>query len=392
VYLPDDLADAVRDSGVPVSAICQRALEQAIRRMQAIREVSLSDLDPASFSERLPTFTGRLVIALSLATERAKKAGATVVTTGDLLGGMLAEGGNLALQILTAMEVAPASLLAPSTPEPASSTGGLHFSTPAAVALELAVGEAVGFGHNYVGCEHLIVALAGEPDGTAGELLRSRGADARSTRRAVAAALAGYVHLRASAAAAPASSALMAAFHAGSTRLEQGRYLAGDLRGLAAVGGDRVGRDRGVERAALVEQIFQGGARVDREQRAVAAEADPLHRVGKLDRQVDDRVPGEQFTGALVEDRAAAEREHAGELRERRGDDRTLQGPERVLAVVDEDLRDRFAGLGLDQRVGVRERDAEQAGDQLADGGLAGPGSADEDGDRSHQRITRLSR
>src|SRR3982751_3870783 len=67
VYLPDDLADAVRDSGVPVSAICQRALEQAIRRLQAIREVSLSDLDPASFSERLPTFTGRLVIALNLA-------------------------------------------------------------------------------------------------------------------------------------------------------------------------------------------------------------------------------------------------------------------------------------------------------------------------------------
>src|SRR3954451_13525734 len=118
VYLPDDLADAVRDSGVPVSAICQRALEQAIRRMQAIREVSLTDLDPESFSERLPSFTGRLVTALSLAAERAKTAGATVVTTGDLLSGLQSEGNNLALQILTAMEVAPASLTAPSTPEP----------------------------------------------------------------------------------------------------------------------------------------------------------------------------------------------------------------------------------------------------------------------------------
>ncbi|GAA2661525.1 Clp protease N-terminal domain-containing protein [Paractinoplanes durhamensis] len=214
VYLPDDLADAVRDSGIPVSAICQRALEQAMRRMQAIREVSLSNLEPAAFSERLPTFTGRLVMALSLAAERAKAAGATVVTTGDLLGGLQAEGSNLALQILTAMDVAPASLTAPSTPEPGPAADGLRFSTPAAVALELAVGEAVGFGHNYVGCEHLIVALAGEPDGAAGELLRSRGTDARSTRRAVAAALAGYVHLRANTAQAPASSALMAAFHA----------------------------------------------------------------------------------------------------------------------------------------------------------------------------------
>ncbi|GIF17442.1 ATP-dependent Clp protease ATP-binding subunit ClpC [Actinoplanes tereljensis] len=214
VYLPDDLADAVRDSGVPVSAICQRALEQAIRRMQAIREVSLSDLDPASFSERLPSFTGRLVLALSLATDRAKAAGATVVTTGDLLAGLQSEGSNLALQILTAMDVAPASLAAVSTPEPAATGDALRFSNPAAVALELAVGEAVGFGHNYVGCEHLIVALAGEPDGAAGELLRARGVDARSTRRAVAAALAGYVHLRASASQAPPPEALLAAFRA----------------------------------------------------------------------------------------------------------------------------------------------------------------------------------
>jgi len=58
----------------------------------------------------------------------------------------------------------------------------------------MSVGEAIGLGHNYVGCEHLLVALAAETDGVAGDLLRSRGADARSVRRAVAAALAGYAH------------------------------------------------------------------------------------------------------------------------------------------------------------------------------------------------------
>ena len=31
VYLPDELADAVREAGLPVSPICQRALEQAVR-------------------------------------------------------------------------------------------------------------------------------------------------------------------------------------------------------------------------------------------------------------------------------------------------------------------------------------------------------------------------
>jgi ATP-dependent Clp protease ATP-binding subunit ClpC len=200
VYLPDDLADAVRDAGVPVSAICQRALEQAVRRMTAIRTVVLDDLHPEAVAARLPSFTARLVTALTLGAERAKATGAAAVTTGDLLHGMLTEGSNLALQILGAMEVEPATLVAPSTAEPPVPGDGLRWSAPASVALELAVSEAIGMGHNYVGCEHLLIGLAGEPDGAAGELLRSRGADGRATRRGVAAAVAGYAHLRASAA------------------------------------------------------------------------------------------------------------------------------------------------------------------------------------------------
>jgi ATP-dependent Clp protease ATP-binding subunit ClpC len=213
VYLPDDLADAVRESGVGVSAICQRALEAAVRRMTAIREAALSDLDPAEFANQLVAFTPRLVSVLALATERAKASGAATVTTGDLLAGVLGEGANLALQILTTMEVAPASLTAPETAEPGTGGAGLRFSRPAAVVLEQTVGEAIGLGHNYVGCEHLLIALAGETDGAAGELLRSRGIEARSARQSVAAALAGYAHLRASLGTAqqPPTGALLAA-------------------------------------------------------------------------------------------------------------------------------------------------------------------------------------
>lgn len=58
-------------------------------------------------------------------------------------------------------------------------------------------------GHNHVGCGHLLIGLAAEPDGTAGELLRSRGVDGKATRRAVDAALEGYAHLRATNPAAP---------------------------------------------------------------------------------------------------------------------------------------------------------------------------------------------
>ncbi len=196
VYLPDDLAESVRESGVPVSAICQRALEQAVQRVTTIRAAILDDLDVGDLTERLPGFTARLITVLTLAAERAKSAGATTVTTGDLLHGIQAEGHNLALQILTAMDIAPSSLTAPSTPEPGAGGEGLRFSRASAFALEQAVGEAIGFGHNYVGCEHLLVALAGDPDGSTGELLRGRGAEAKATRRAVVAAIAGYAHLQ----------------------------------------------------------------------------------------------------------------------------------------------------------------------------------------------------
>jgi ATP-dependent Clp protease ATP-binding subunit ClpC len=210
VYLPDDLADAVRETGVPVSAICQRALEAAVRRMTAIREAALGDLDPEALAGQLSSFTARLVEVVVLATDRARSAGAATVTTGDLLAGILAENGNLALQILTAMEVSPGSLTAPTSTERGTGTEGLRFSLPAATVLEQTVGEAIGLGHNYVGCEHLLIALAGEPDGAAGQLLRERGIDARGARRAVAAALAGYVHLRASAGNAPPTGILTA--------------------------------------------------------------------------------------------------------------------------------------------------------------------------------------
>src|ERR1700712_4998292 len=132
VYLPDDLADAVRDTGVPVSAICQRALEQAVSRMSAIQRTGLSDLDTADPAGVLTGFTGRAVEVLTLAIARAKATGAATLTTGDLLPGLLAEGGNLALRILTVSDVDPAGLTAPETSEPGAGGSGLRFSRSAA--------------------------------------------------------------------------------------------------------------------------------------------------------------------------------------------------------------------------------------------------------------------
>ncbi|WP_329107372.1 ATP-dependent Clp protease ATP-binding subunit [Micromonospora sp. NBC_01699] len=204
VYLPDELAEAVRESGVPVSAICQRALEQAVRRVTAIRETTLGETDRDDPTATLTQFTPRARTAVTLGLTQAREQGATSIDTAHLLAGMLTEGQNLAIQVLRAMEIDPEAVgreLARQAPkdtaETADQAGVRRFGRTAANALELTVTEATSLGHNYVGCEHLLLGLIAEPDGTAGHVLRALGADYRLTRRAVTAALAGYVHLRA---------------------------------------------------------------------------------------------------------------------------------------------------------------------------------------------------
>lgn len=198
VYLPDNLADAVKDTGVPVSAVCQRALEQSVRRITAIRAVAQSDLATEELGTRLPHFTARARTVLALAAERARADAASGIQTRHLLHGVLAEGGNLALQVLRAMEVEPAQVERDLTRQPSTEPGPdgtARLTGPAASALELAVAESIALGHDYVGSEHLLVGLATEPDGAAGQLLRSVGVEPRQARRAVVAALAGYSYV-----------------------------------------------------------------------------------------------------------------------------------------------------------------------------------------------------
>jgi ATP-dependent Clp protease ATP-binding subunit ClpA len=224
VYLPDDLADAVRDAGVPVSAVCQRALDQAVRRITAIREVTTTG---ASWGGALPdppvvNFTRRAMSALLSARTAAGAEGVAETGTEHLLRALLAHGG-IAVEVLTALEITPHQIRAaldqrvPPAPAPAPAPAAPVASDPAAgdpvasdtvaaggtaaepalsrqlaAVLELAANESSGLGNRYIGSEHLLLGLIGEPDGVARSVLRSLGADQRVTRRTVAAALAGW--------------------------------------------------------------------------------------------------------------------------------------------------------------------------------------------------------
>jgi ATP-dependent Clp protease ATP-binding subunit ClpC len=202
VYLPDDLAEAVREADVPVSAICQAALEQAVRRLATIRQLVASDLDSDALAARLTRLTGKARTAFRLAAEQARAAGAPLVGTEHLLGGMLAEGSNLALPVLHVMDLEASAVKAEldraaGGSQPGQPDAGRRISGPLGTALVGAVAAANALGHNYIGCEHLLIGLISEPDGTGGQVLRGLGADERQARRAVTASLAGIEYWQA---------------------------------------------------------------------------------------------------------------------------------------------------------------------------------------------------
>jgi len=194
VYVPEDLADSVKEVGLPVSAICQRALEQSVKRVSAIRAATIGDLSESDPTAGLTHFTQRAKDVIKLAIGRARERGEAEIGTRDLVHSMLTEGTNLGVHVLRSMEVEPANVLREVERLPAAGAGGSasRMSRTAANALELAVVEALVLGHNYVGCEHLLLGMVAETDGAAGEVLRGLGVEARQARQTVVATLSGY--------------------------------------------------------------------------------------------------------------------------------------------------------------------------------------------------------
>src|ERR1700689_3379602 len=108
VYLPDDLADAVKEAAAPVSAICQRALEEAGRRSPRMREAAdeLLSIDPDGDDDPHDiNLTRRTLAIVQLAAEHASALTAAQIETEHLLSALLAEGNGLAVRVLRSLEV-----------------------------------------------------------------------------------------------------------------------------------------------------------------------------------------------------------------------------------------------------------------------------------------------
>jgi len=97
----------------------------------------------------------------------AHNAGNSAITPGHLVIGMLGDPAALATVLLQRQQVDPEDLRAGVTlPPPGGEPPELiPFSGPARKALELTFREALRLGHNYVGTEHLLLALLELDDG-----------------------------------------------------------------------------------------------------------------------------------------------------------------------------------------------------------------------------------
>jgi hypothetical protein len=186
VYLPDELAIEVKAAGIPVSAVCQQALADAVAASQLDGGPS-AGVSIGSNDDLDQSFTKRAFGVLTAARQSS-----AAPTTVDLVAAMTASGG-LALAVLTSADIDALDLLDELRARHARDGGAGDLEAAA----ERSVDQARGLGHGYVGTEHMLLGLtAGPPRELACATLRDMGLTHESALRGVVTALSAYTYAR----------------------------------------------------------------------------------------------------------------------------------------------------------------------------------------------------
>jgi hypothetical protein len=141
-------------------------------------------------------FTDRALKVVNVhAVAAARELGHSYIGTEHILLAQWGEPESVAVLALERMGVTRESVveaIGAITPrgDATEPTGG--FTPRAWVALGNTVGEAVGLGHNYVGTEHMLLALLGGVGGMAAQILDDRGVDHERARGVVVELLSGF--------------------------------------------------------------------------------------------------------------------------------------------------------------------------------------------------------
>jgi ATP-dependent Clp protease ATP-binding subunit ClpA len=146
------------DIGKSMGVTKQAAQKRFVLRAEA------TTLDPNGGFER---FTPRARNAVVAAQNAAHEAGNDEITPDHLALGVLSDPEALVTKLLKAQQIDPESVKAAISLPPAVDDAPqlIPFSGPARKALELTFREALRLGHNYIGTEHLLLALLELEDG-----------------------------------------------------------------------------------------------------------------------------------------------------------------------------------------------------------------------------------
>lgn len=176
--LVDHYVDQARRAGVTWAQIgaALQVSKQAAQQRSAGRSLPVAGAEDSAY---LRQFTARAYTALTASRRRAESLGHSYVGTEHLLLGLLDDPESLACTVLEALGPGQAALTAAirATFPPASGDRSVDpVLTPRARSvLSAAIGEALGLGHNYIGTEHLLLAMYREPEGSAAMVLAGAG-------------------------------------------------------------------------------------------------------------------------------------------------------------------------------------------------------------------------
>jgi excisionase family DNA binding protein len=141
-------------------------------------------------------FTDRARKVVTLAQEEARQINHNYIGTEHLLLGLLAEGkgvGALALKALgISLEEIRKDVVSKIGTGSSTPRGPIPFTPRAKKTLELSLREALLLGHNYIGTEHIILALLKEGSGVASQVLQARDVKDEALRDEVLKLLSGY--------------------------------------------------------------------------------------------------------------------------------------------------------------------------------------------------------
>ena len=134
-------------------------------------------------------FTEKAIKAIMLGQEEARRLGHNFVGTEQILLGLIGEGTGVAAKTLKSMGVTLKDARAEVEKIIGRGSGfvavEIPFTPRAKRVLGLAWDEARQLGHNYIGTEHLLLALIRETEGVAAKVLENLGVDLNKVRNSV---------------------------------------------------------------------------------------------------------------------------------------------------------------------------------------------------------------